>query len=276
MHVEKFTKGALFGLLAHNERKFERHSNENIDPAKKGQDYAFTQKGRHIPIEAAHGQKRYEEIISRCKVQNRKDVNTLCSVCLHLPDGVSPEEEDRFFLKSFMFLKRRYAQYDNIVSAVVHRDEERPHLHFVFVPVTKDTKKDRLKVCAKNVVNRTDLKTLHKDLSDYLEQCFGRDMGVYLKQQEDPQNDLQAVLRQIKNKIPPKEYKSLIEAFKTLQAYGKNLQHEVAELETQKSELSELIARLKKNTLFQEYEKQHLAESILDDEYKNPYEDISR
>ena len=178
MHVEKFTKGAIFGLLSHVERKFANYSNETIDTDKKGDDYTFTAKAKPAPIANISGKKRYDEIMTRCKCQNRKDVNVLCSVCLHLPKDVPPEEEERFFRVSYKFLKQRYCQYDNLVTAVVHRDEERPHLHVVFVPVVKDKKKDRLKVSAKEVVNRTDLKTLHKDLSDRLQEVFGRDMGV--------------------------------------------------------------------------------------------------
>ena len=253
MHVEKFTKGAIFGLLSHVERKFANYSNENIDTDKKGDDYTFTAKAKPAPIANISGKKRYDEIMTRCKCQNRKDVNVLCSVCLHLPKDVPPEEEERFFRVSYKFLKQRYCQYDNLVTAVVHRDEERPHLHFVFVPVVKDKKKDRLKVSAKEVVNRTDLKTLHKDLSDRLQEVFGRDMGVYLKPQESPENDFIAALRQIQNKISPKDFKTLIDRFETLQQEYRAAQTDIERLKATKNDIEKQIENLKKN----EIEKTH-------------------
>ena len=42
---------------------------------------------------------------------------------------------------------------ENIVSAMVHMDEKTPHLHLVFVPLTKDNR-----LCAKEIIgNRANL-----------------------------------------------------------------------------------------------------------------------
>jgi uncharacterized protein YpbB len=56
-------------------------------------------------------------------------------------------------------------------------DEVQPHMHFAFVPVTKDKKKGNFKVSVKEVITKSDLKSFHQDLSDVMKKHFGRDIG---------------------------------------------------------------------------------------------------
>ncbi|MGK0647499.1 plasmid recombination protein, partial [Enterococcus faecalis] len=58
----------------------------------------------------------------------------------------------------------------NVLAGVVHNDEKTPHMHFSFVPVTFDEKKQREKVSAKLVLNRKDLQTFHQDLDRHLKE----------------------------------------------------------------------------------------------------------
>ena len=55
-----------------------------------------------------------------------------------------------------------------MLAAVVHYDETTPHLHYAFVPVVFDSKKERYKVSAKEVLTRHDLQTFHDDLDQNL------------------------------------------------------------------------------------------------------------
>ncbi|CRH60246.1 Uncharacterised protein [Chlamydia trachomatis] len=48
-------------------------------------------------------------------------------------------------------------------------DETTPHMHFAFIPVVFDKKKNIEKVCAKEVITKTELKTFHKDYQEYLD-----------------------------------------------------------------------------------------------------------
>ncbi|WP_228143688.1 plasmid recombination protein, partial [Acinetobacter baumannii] len=43
-----------------------------------------------------------------------------------------------------------------------------PHMHFAFIPVVWDEKKQREKVCANDVLTRKELKTFHQDLDKFL------------------------------------------------------------------------------------------------------------
>lgn len=49
----------------------------------------------------------------------------------------------------------------NVLSAYIHKDETTPHMHFSFIPVTVD-KDGKEKLCAKEVVDRKELKTIRK------------------------------------------------------------------------------------------------------------------
>ena len=54
-------------------------------------------------------------------------------------DGMPTEAEHAFFTDCVNFVKKRYGE-ENIVSAVVHKDETTPHLHINFVPITPDNR----------------------------------------------------------------------------------------------------------------------------------------
>ncbi|OWW09712.1 mob protein, partial [Bacillus sp. MB353a] len=72
------------------------------------------------------------------------------------------------FEKTYEFLANRYGGEKNVLSANVHNDETRPHMHFAFIPVVWDKKKLREKVSAKEVLTRKELKTFHQDLDKFL------------------------------------------------------------------------------------------------------------
>ncbi len=45
-----------------------------------------------------------------------------------------------------------------------------PHLHFDFMPITQPTDGSKEKFCAKEVLNRNELKSFHQDLNKYLKE----------------------------------------------------------------------------------------------------------
>lgn len=110
---------------------------------------------------------RLKKRLSEVKVLKRKDVNVLCSWVVTAPKDLNLKLLDNFFKYTYEFLNNRYGE-KNVISAYVHLDEVTPHLHYAFVPVTIDKKKNIEKVSAKEVVNRSDLKSFHQDLENYL------------------------------------------------------------------------------------------------------------
>ncbi|WP_186312786.1 plasmid recombination protein, partial [Bacillus pumilus] len=91
-----------------------------------------------------------------------KDVKVCSDWVVTLPEnlkGTSEKEQREFFEKTYEFLANRYGGEKNVLSANVHKDETTPHMHFAFMPVVWDEKKQREKVSAKEVLTRKDLKT---------------------------------------------------------------------------------------------------------------------
>ena len=119
--------------------------------------------------------------LSEVKVQNRADVKVLCSWVVTLPEDVKSEDEHRFFESTYNFMCEKYGN-QNIISADVHYDESRPHLHCTFVPVVKNTTKSKspfsYKVSAKEVLTKKHLRTWHTELSEHVEADLGYKVSV--------------------------------------------------------------------------------------------------
>lgn len=165
-HVEKYTRQACGHMLAHYNRTAQHIGNDKVDCEKTHLNYNL----------ATHQQMEQEVFVKkRCsevKCQNRKDVNVLCDWVVTLPKDVEAGDERDFFEYTYDFLEKRYGK-ENVVSAWVHMDETTPHMHFAFVPVDA-----RQRVCAKEVVNRQDLRTFHQDLSSYIDKYFGYEVAI--------------------------------------------------------------------------------------------------
>ena len=265
MHIEKFKAVSVGMVLAHIVRarkpngEHRNYSNENIDVSKSYLNY-------HLDDRTCSPFAKLKEILSRdnVKCQKRKDVNTLCSVCITLPSDVRSEDEMKFFQLAYNFLKNRYAPYNNIVLAEVHKDETkttkpgRPHLHFAFVPLVIDKRKpDRLKVSAKELIDLDDLKSLHKDCSDYIAEHLGYRVSILndeaLKENNDKDftDTLNSLLcsNVVKN-LPIEQYK---QARDLIDKLSKLLSTQKKEIEQNKDDIHNLIEEY--NALVEEYNK---------------------
>ena len=163
-HVQKFTRGNLNGLSIHLDRKTDHHSNEEIDPTKTYLNIALCQK-------EGDTLSRLNDRLKEVYCMKRDDVKVGCSWIVTLPKNLKEQTESdqqAFFEKTYAFLSERYGGEKNVLSAQVHLDETTPHLHFVFMPVVWDEKKQREKVSAKEVLNRNDLQKFHGELDTFL------------------------------------------------------------------------------------------------------------
>lgn len=163
-HVQKYGKGNVQGLSIHWDRKTLNHSNLDIDNERSDLNYDLCEK-------EGDTLSRMNERLSEVHCLNRKDVKVCADWVVTLPEnlkGVSEKEQREFFEKTYEFLTDRYGGEKNVLSANVHNDETTPHMHFAFMPVVWDEKKQREKVSAKEVLNRKDLQTFHQDLDTFL------------------------------------------------------------------------------------------------------------
>lgn len=162
-HVAKYTRGAIQGLSNHLDRKTENHANKDIDVSKSHLNYDLNQnQGDTIS--------RLNERLEQVYCMNRKDVKAVADWIVTLPKELEdrPADEQRqFFQATKDFLDKQYGEENNI-SANVHMDETTPHMHYAFIPVVYDKKKEREKVSAKIVLNRNHLQSFHDDLDKHL------------------------------------------------------------------------------------------------------------
>ncbi|MEV4914686.1 MobV family relaxase, partial [Bacillus proteolyticus] len=162
-HVQKYTKGNVQGLSIHWDRKTENHSNPDIDNERSDLNYDLCEK-------EGDTLSRMNERLSEVHSLNRNDLKVCADWIVTLPEnlkGASEQEQRQFFEKTYEFLTDRYGGEKNILSANVHNDETTPHMHFAFMPVVWDEKKQREKVSAKEVLTRKDLRTFHQDLDEF-------------------------------------------------------------------------------------------------------------
>lgn len=163
-HVKKFTKTNMQGLSIHLERKTTNHANKDIDVERSHLNYDLCQKNGDTLS-------RLQDRLDQVYCLKRKDVKACCEWIVTLPEnlkGIPENEQRQFFEKTYDFLKNRYGGEKNVVSANVHMDETTPHMHFDFVPVVWDEKKQREKVSAKEVLTRKELQNFHQDLDIFL------------------------------------------------------------------------------------------------------------
>ena len=164
MNCEKFTRNQSGNILVHCDRSDPNrtYKNQEIDHSKTYLNYNLAPEHK--------GMTDYEFMKKRCeefKVLKRKDVNWLVSWVITMPTDYTGNKA-LFFREAYNFMENRYGK-DNVVSAYVHLDETSPHMHFCFVPVIFDKKKQEYKVNAKQCINKVELKQIHPEIQEYLE-----------------------------------------------------------------------------------------------------------
>ena len=215
----KATRGVSGNLFDHYERKENiKFKNQDIDKTRSYLNYNL----------APHRNLSQREILnnrlSEVKVLKRDDVNVTCNWVITLPKTIKEdsEEERLFFKEIYNFLKNRYGE-KNVISSYVHKDEVTPHMHFCFIPVVIDKKKNIEKVSAFELITKKELNSFHKELNNYMTNIFNRDIGILNgatangnKTVLEMKNEqLEKELNKISNKT--KKYNTTLEKIKNLE-----------------------------------------------------------
>ena len=165
--VKKFTLSAASAIIRHMTRQVQRPGNKHIDRSRTCLNYSLLPSQELDPYDVFL--RRKEEVY----VFPRADVKVLAGWVVFVPDDLPPEQETVFFLAVHQFLMDRYA-HENTILSMVHFDEPRPHLHYLFVPVASDPKHPKSdgtpgeKICAAEVLNAQELRNFHPALQRYL------------------------------------------------------------------------------------------------------------
>jgi predicted nucleotidyltransferase len=160
VHMGKYGKSAIKGMQIHEQREKESKTNSDIDKTKSHENYDLHN------TENINFNSKINEII-KDNVESKRvikdDAVVMCELVISSDHeffkSLEPEREKEFFEKSYEFFKERYEE-KNIISAIVHKDEKTPHMHLNLVPVMKDKNKGITKLCAKELFDKIELKTL--------------------------------------------------------------------------------------------------------------------
>ena len=143
---EKYKRANLKGIYRHNERKNTNYSNKNIDKERTHLNYHLKQPENNYEKEFELKRKEYD-----LKGQIKEVSNIICEYIItsdkEFFDSIGVEETKRYFKAAYDFVcqyKDLGEQY--ILSAVVHLDEETPHMHLVFIPVVHTLNKQKQEI----------------------------------------------------------------------------------------------------------------------------------
>ncbi|MDO5111368.1 MAG: plasmid recombination protein [Clostridia bacterium] len=163
--VTKYTRGAVYGHIAHDMRSLSsgQYTNPDIDLTRSEANYAVVDR----PDPWAH----YKDRLRELHVYNRKDVVHAAEWTITAPVELTPEQQKAFFMASADFLNNRYGE-KNCICAVVHHDEKnraQGHMHYMFMPTISDKKHGGEKLCANAVLNKRELRVFHDDFQKHLD-----------------------------------------------------------------------------------------------------------
>lgn len=182
-NLKKLTKGDISGGVCaeiertpETEREF-NHETHNIDKDRTHLNYSFT--NRDISAQE-YIEKRLDEVYVYGRNSKRTDIVEVGSWVWTLPEEFKDRDDEfkrNFFKLIFDYCAARFG-LENIAYAQVHMDETTPHMHIGIIPIVHDLKKDRDKLCAKEVFTKEYLQNAHSDLEIYMEDRLGEDVPL--------------------------------------------------------------------------------------------------
>lgn len=220
MHFEKYQGCAVSGVTKHNVRLWEGRGfeRENIDNSLIGSNYSV---GPNRPDPVGFVNARIGSL--DLKRAPRKDAIRMVEWVATLPEG---ENNERGFFESlYRHMADEYGE-ENVIGAWVHKDEPRarPHMHFDFVPVTKDGR-----LSAKEIMSRAHLKTIHKRMQDLVSKDLGHEVKLLLPKEEKARKAL-AYLSDDEFKAAVDTKRAADEQAEEAKARLECLQHDAGEL----------------------------------------------
>ena len=180
---EKLTRAKAQGICVHNDRRARNHTNKDIDPEK-----------THLNYYLKKNQLNYVKEFDKLKEKNnlkgmiRSNSIIMCEMVFtsdkEFFDKIGEKETRRYFEECYKFAcNYKNLGEQNIVSSVVHLDENVPHMHLIYIPVvhTKDKDGNGIdKVCSRDFWRARDsYRQLQNDFHKYItSKGFELDRGL--------------------------------------------------------------------------------------------------
>ena len=222
-NIAKAKRLQAHGLIDHDTRSCENHTNEKIRPELS-----------HLNYNLVSGDPwdNYCRRMSQVFCRKRADINTLVQIAVTLPADVNPLQHEKFF-RSVTAYYQNYFGAENVVSAIVHLDETTPHIHIKAIPVYHNTKKDRDQVSFDVKCPRKFYQTMHSELEEWVSQEMGYRCGI----QNEATREGNKSIKQLKALTATKEVKELQEMLSEPQKRISELQTEISKEEMRVHEL---------------------------------------
>ena len=169
---EKLTRAKAQGICVHNDRRARNHTNKDIDPER-----------THLNYYLKKNQLNYVKEFDKLKEKNnlkgmiRSNSIIMCEMVFtsdkEFFDKIGEKETRRYFEECYKFAcNYKNLGEQNIVSSVVHLDENVPHMHLIYIPVvhTKDKEGNDIdKICARDFWRARDsYRQLQNDFHKYV------------------------------------------------------------------------------------------------------------
>ena len=169
---EKLTRDNAKGSYIHNERRTKGHSNKDIDPTRTHLNFYF--KKNELSYIKEFDKLRKERDL---KGNIRSNSIIMCEMMItsdpNFFERIGEKETKRYFEESYKFVcNYKNLGEENIISAVVHLDEEVPHMHLIYVPVIHTKNKEENendKICCRDFwKGRDSYRTLQNAYYNYI------------------------------------------------------------------------------------------------------------
>lgn len=152
MHFKKFKLGGLTNMLRHYTREYIQEDG-HIDKTKTHKNIILD---GSVDTMATETNKDLQDCIKeRTNKTMRKDAIVMVDLIITQPKQLGTDYDENFFKTMNKFCQDTFG-IENQIYSVVHLDEKTPHMHFSFIPFTKDNR-----LCCKEILTRQFLKEFH-------------------------------------------------------------------------------------------------------------------
>lgn len=141
LNMKKYPQGDIAKVALENERQegYVRIGKETINTSRTKNNYHMIPPPDNGYTEFIDQRIRQAGVKRKVKDDAIKMVSFVMTSDKDFFDDMPSEVERAFFTDCVNFVKKRYGE-ENMISAVVHKDETTPHLHINFVPITPDNR----------------------------------------------------------------------------------------------------------------------------------------
>lgn len=184
---------------------------------------------QYLKAVTARREKRLKEVFVYGK-EGADRVDVVSLVC-HVPENV-PEKDRSKFMNGFRVWCQQKFGIDNMLCVAEHWHEHRPHSQAYFLPVVLDQKKNREKLCAKDLLKRRLYLSLHPELQEYMDKHMGYHVEVELDNDNPKKRKQTQSINSLKDNTNKEKIKELKNEVKELESERNFFRRELAKKES--------------------------------------------